>query len=71
MLLVLFAVVAAGAQARLTGADLQGVVLDQTGGRLPGADVTATNLETNVPRPTTTDRKDATRFSMCRRATIA
>jgi hypothetical protein len=43
------------AQARVTGADVHGVVRDQTGGALPGATVTATNLETNVARTTVSD----------------
>jgi hypothetical protein len=41
---------AAFAQARLTGADLQGVVTDATGGALPGATVTIVNVETGLTR---------------------
>jgi hypothetical protein len=44
-----------GAQARLTGADLNGSVQDQSGGVLPGATLTATNVATNLTRTTTTD----------------
>jgi hypothetical protein len=47
----------AGAQARLTGADLSGTVVDQTGAALPGAMVTGTNSETNVARSVTTDER--------------
>jgi hypothetical protein len=46
---------AAFGQARLTGADLTGVLTDQSGGVLPGATVTATNVETNVSRTVMTD----------------
>ena len=45
----------AGAQARLTGADLEGTVTDQSGAVLPGVVVTVTNVETNVSRSVTTD----------------
>jgi Carboxypeptidase regulatory-like domain/TonB-dependent Receptor Plug Domain len=48
---------AAGAQARLTGADLSGTVTDQTGAALPGVSVTATNADTNVARSVTTDQR--------------
>lgn len=43
------------AQARLTGADIEGVVIDNTGGVLPGVTITATNLGTNVSRTVTSD----------------
>jgi hypothetical protein len=43
------------AQARLTGADLQGTVSDDTGLALPGATVTVTNVETGLVRTTVTD----------------
>jgi carboxypeptidase family protein len=43
------------AQARLTGADLTGLVVDTSGGVLPGATVTVTNTETNVSRSAVTD----------------
>jgi Carboxypeptidase regulatory-like domain len=42
-------------QARLTGADLGGVLTDSTGGVLPGAIVTVTNVETNVARSVVSD----------------
>src|SRR5262245_29228006 len=48
---------AAQAQARLTGADLQGSVLDASAGALPGATVQVTNLDTNLRRATETDPK--------------
>jgi hypothetical protein len=47
----------ARAQARLTGADLSGTVLDQVGGVLPGTTITVTNLDTNLVRSTTTDER--------------
>ena len=42
-------------QARLTGADLDGLVRDQSGGALPDALVTVVNTETNVARTIATD----------------
>jgi Carboxypeptidase regulatory-like domain/TonB dependent receptor-like, beta-barrel len=41
-------------QARLTGADLDGVVHDDTGGVMPGVTVTVTNVETNLVRTVVT-----------------
>ena len=46
---------AALAQARLSGADLQGEVRDESGGLLVGATVTVVNKETNVGRKIETD----------------
>jgi len=43
------------AQARLTGADLEGTVRDESGAVLPGATVTAANVATNLTRIATTD----------------
>src|SRR5688572_20099086 len=43
------------AQARLTGGDIQGTVLDNTGGVMPGVTVTATHVATNQSRSVTTD----------------
>jgi hypothetical protein len=64
ILLVVFALLAwpagASAQARLTGADIEGLVTDQSGAVLPGATITVTNIETNVARTVTTD--DGGRF---------
>ena len=45
------------AQSRLTAADLQGTVLDQSGGALPGVTVVATNAATNQSRSAVTDRE--------------
>ena len=45
------------AQARLTGADLMGVVQDQTGAALPGVTITATHEATNQSRTVTTDKE--------------
>jgi len=45
------------AQARLTAADLQGTVQDQSGGVLPGVTVVATNPATNQSRSAVTDRE--------------
>jgi hypothetical protein len=47
----------ANAQARLTGADVSGTIVDQVGGVLPGSVVTVTNLETGLVRSTTTDER--------------
>jgi hypothetical protein len=47
----------AAAQARVTGADLEGVLRDDTGAMLAGANVTATNMETGVARETASDVK--------------
>jgi hypothetical protein len=59
VVVVLLALVAwpsdARSQARLTGADLEGMVADQSGAVLPGVLVTATNVATNVSRTVTTD----------------
>jgi hypothetical protein len=45
----------AQAQTRVTGADLEGVVRDDTGAVLPGASITAVNVDTAVSRTTATD----------------
>jgi hypothetical protein len=45
---------AAAAQARLTGADVQGTVTDESGAVLPGVTVSATNLETGLVRTSVT-----------------
>jgi Carboxypeptidase regulatory-like domain/TonB-dependent Receptor Plug Domain len=45
----------AAAQARLTGADLAGTVVDQSGAMVAGTTITVTNAETNVVRTTETD----------------
>src|ERR1700737_4741329 len=44
------------AQARLTAADIQGTIQDQTGAVLPGVTVTATNNATNQSRTAVTDK---------------
>ncbi len=44
------------AQARLTGADLDGTVREETGVPLPGATVTVTNVATNLARSATTNQ---------------
>ena len=43
------------AQARLTGADLTGIVTDPHGARVHGCSITATNVETNVARTSKSD----------------
>ena len=48
---------AGSAQARVTGADLEGHVEDESGGVLPGAVVTVVNTETNVVRTIETDAR--------------
>jgi hypothetical protein len=45
------------AQARLTGADLQGTIKDESGAPVPSATVTATNVATNVARVVLSDGK--------------
>src|SRR5439155_15924082 len=45
---------AATAQARLTGADVQGTVRDESGAVLPGVTITTTNLETGLVRTAVT-----------------
>ena len=45
----------ASAQARVTGADLEGDVKDESGGLLAGAVVTIVNTETDVARTIETD----------------
>ena len=43
------------AQARLTGADLEGTVVDDSGAVVPGASVSVTNADTNLTRTALTD----------------
>src|SRR6266536_24873 len=50
-----FTAAPAWAQSRMTGADLEGTVRDDTGAVLPGAAVSATNVETSVVRSTASD----------------
>jgi Carboxypeptidase regulatory-like domain/TonB-dependent Receptor Plug Domain len=45
----------AAAQARLTGADVEGTVLDQAGGVVVGATIAVTNVDTNIVRMATAD----------------
>jgi outer membrane receptor protein involved in Fe transport len=45
----------ARAQSRVTGADLEGVVRDETGALVGGVAITAVNVDTMVPRTTVTD----------------
>ncbi len=51
----LLLVAPAAAQTQSNAADLQGVVSDPTGARVPGATVTVRNLATNLERSTTSD----------------
>lgn len=55
LLVCLFVPRGAGAQARLTGADIDGAVRDELGTVVPGTLITVTNLATNLSRVTTTD----------------
>lgn len=55
ILVLLIVPASAFAQARLTGGDIQGTVLDNTGGAMPGVTVTATHVATNQSRSVTTD----------------
>jgi len=50
------------AQARVTGADLRGTVVDQSGGVLVEASVTVTNVQTNIVR--TTETEESGRYSV-------
>src|SRR5437773_2323146 len=43
------------AQARLTGADLDGTVRDESGAVIPGATITVTSVDTHVTRSALTD----------------
>jgi hypothetical protein len=45
------------AQARLTGADLEGSVTDESGAAVPGAALAVTNSDTNLTRAATTDAR--------------
>jgi hypothetical protein len=47
------------AQARLTGADLQGTIRDESGAVVPGATVRATDVATNISRTALSDAKGA------------
>ena len=53
--LILTMPIAAFAQARLTGGDMQGTARDTRGGVLPGVSVTATHVATNLSRSAVTD----------------
>src|SRR5687767_15606024 len=55
---VVAALLAVPAAAQST-ARIEGIVTDNTGAALPGATVTATNVETNVSRVTVSDRDGA------------
>jgi hypothetical protein len=57
-LIVLLLLIPTGlfAQARLTAADIQGTVMDESGAVLPGVTITATNIATNQSRVATTDK---------------
>lgn len=59
LLMVLFIVampIGLFAQGRLTAADIEGTIQDQTGAVLPGVSVTATNTATNQSRAAVTDK---------------
>jgi hypothetical protein len=51
----LMAPAAGWSQARLTGADIDGTVRDESGAVIPGASITVTNAATNLQRTTVTD----------------
>jgi hypothetical protein len=44
-------------QSRLTGADLDGAVVDESGAAVPGANVSVRSLDTNVTRTAASDGK--------------
>src|SRR5947207_2904990 len=56
VLLLLFIPIGLFAQARLTAADVQGTVQDESGAVLPGVSITATNTATNQARTVVTGR---------------
>jgi hypothetical protein len=55
LVILLLTPMLAFAQARLTGADLSGTVMDESGGVVPGVTVTATSTTTNQSRTAVTD----------------
>ncbi len=57
MLLVLATPLRLFAQSRLTAADIEGIILDQSNAVLPGVTVTATNVATNQSRTSVTDKE--------------
>src|SRR5436190_2568326 len=56
VLLLLFVPIGLFAQARLTAADIEGTVTDESGAVLPGVTITATNTATNQARSVVTGR---------------
>jgi protocatechuate 3,4-dioxygenase beta subunit len=54
------------AQQTIDHASISGRVLDQSGAVVPGADVTARHVDTNVVSTTTTDRDGQFRFAYLR-----
>lgn len=56
-LLLLLVVMAAPAAAQLTTGTIRGAVKDDTGGALPGTEITITNVETGVTRSLTTNEQ--------------
>ena len=52
--LIIFGLFAAQASAQVGQADLRGIVLDESGGALPAATITATHVDTGTMRTTTT-----------------
>src|SRR5216117_3821824 len=56
VLLLLFVPIGLFAQARLTAADIEGTVTDESGAVLPGVTITATNTATNQSRTVTTGK---------------
>ncbi len=57
-MLALFVALTAGAaaQTQITTASIEGIVIDASGGVLPGVDVEVRNIDTNVTRMLQTDR---------------
>src|SRR5437773_12290698 len=56
VLLLLFVPIGLFAQARLTAADIEGTVTDESGAVLPGVTITATNTATNQTRSVVTGK---------------
>ena len=53
--------VSAAAQTQITTGVIQGAVIDASGAVLPGVDVEARNVETNLTRNVVTGREDGSR----------
>ena len=57
-----FLLVGSSASAQSVNGSIQGTVVDQSGGSLPGVMVTVTNTSTGVARTTTTDQTGGAQY---------